>query len=168
MKIISLVMPRFFRSSLVIGSALMFTVSADARRAEWSPDFARQELRSAQTEIDSVALNYEQRRGIIGSADAENRFNEAVVQYLMGNYKYAAESFYVLLETESLDGYDYEREAEWYLADLLQGEQYALLEESAYQIIGNPVTFSLQMLYVFYWKVTVVVLDLKSSRNLSI
>ena len=139
MKTVSLAMSRIFRTSFILGTALIFGVSAEARRADWSPDYARKQLRGTQSEIDTVALNYEQRRGIIGSADAENRFNEAVIQYLMGNYKFAAESFFVLLETESLDGYEYEREAEWYLTDsAFRIEQYALLEQSAYRIIEQP------------------------------
>lgn len=131
-----------YRSSLLLGIALLISPVAGAKQTGWTADLAGQELSDIQNHIETVGSNYTQRVGIIGSADAKERFDDALVQYLTGDYKSAAETFYVLLETEALhglEGFDYEREAEWYIADsAYRIDQYALLEEYAYRIIEQP------------------------------
>ena len=88
------------------------------------------------TTVQGVDANYSQRRGLIGKKQAEERFEKALFRYLMGDYKRSAPEFFILLETESLDGYDFKKEAEWYLVDsAFRIGQYAIVEEASYQII---------------------------------
>lgn len=91
---------------------------------------------SLSTMVQDVDANYSQRRGLIGKKQAEERFEKALFRYLMGDYKRATPEFFILLETESLDGYDFKKEVEWYLVDsAFQIGQYAIVEEASYQII---------------------------------
>ena len=130
------------RTSIACIAALLLSPFAHAKQTTWTAVNTNAELMDLQQQVESVGQNYSRRSGLIGSTDAKSRFDDAVVQYLLGNYKSAAETLYVLLETESLhglEGFDYEREAEWYIADsAYRLGQYALLEEYAYRIIEQP------------------------------
>ena len=130
------------RTSIACIVTLLLSPFAHAKQTAWTASATNAELVELQQEVERVGQNYSRRSGVIGSTDAKARFDDAVVQYLLGNYKSAAETLYVLLETESLhglEGFDYEREAEWYIADSAHRlGQYALLEEYAYRIIEQP------------------------------
>ena len=94
------------------------------------------DMEAFSAEVQKVDENYSQRRGLIGKKQAEERFERALFRYLMADYKRSAPEFFILLETESLDGYDFKKEAEWYLVDsAFQIGQYAIVEEASYQII---------------------------------
>ncbi len=130
--------------SLIAGLLLWTPHEADARPESKNPNKLRsieatQQMGTIEQGIVAIQGNYERRGKVLGQTDAELRFNEAVTDYLLGNYKAAAEQFYVLLETESIYGAGFVQEAEWYLVDsAFRIEQYALVEEFAKQISNNP------------------------------
>jgi len=124
---------------LSVLSFLLLPASAKGKATSWVPSIAKAELSEIEAEIGLIASNYEVRGKVLGQADAEARFNEALTQYLLGDYKKAAETFYVLLETDSVYGSGFVQEAEWYLVDsAFRIGQYALVEEFAKQISNNP------------------------------
>ena len=102
--------------------------------------YLKEELEGFESELDEIYVNYTQRRGLIGKNQAEDRFEKALVRYMLGDYKRAAPEFFILLETGSLSGYSFEREAEWYLADsAFRIGQYSVVEEASYAIIEQGV-----------------------------
>ena len=124
---------------ICVVSALLFSPATFAKSDGWKPADATQELKEIEIDINLIRSNYEVRGKVLGQADAEERFNEALTKYLLGDYKKAAEAFYVLLETESVYGSGFVQEAEWYLVDsAFKIGQYALVEEFAKQISNNP------------------------------
>ena len=124
---------------ICVVSALLFSPMTFAKSNGWKPATATQELNEIEVDINLIRSNYEVRGKVLGQADAEERFNEALTKYLLGDYKKAAEAFYVLLETESVYGSGFVQEAEWYLVDsAFRIGQYALVEEFAKQISNNP------------------------------
>ena len=126
-----------FRLSVL--SFLLLPASAKGKSTTWDPSVAKVELSEIEAGMSVIASNYEVRGKVLGQADAEVRFNEALTQYLLGDYKRAAEAFYVLLETDSVYGSGFVQEAEWYLVDsAFRIGQYALVEEFAKQISNNP------------------------------
>ncbi len=127
------------RVSLVVGSALVVPQHAIAKGPKWDASNSIAEMSSIEQGVETIQANYERRGSVLGQTDAEERFNNALGDYLLGDYKRAAEQFYVLLETESVYGTGFVQEAEWYLIDsAFQEGQYALVEEFARQISNNP------------------------------
>ena len=124
---------------LCVVSALLFSPTTFAKNSDWRPSDATRQLSGIEEDVNLIRSNYVVRGKVLGQADAEERFNEALTRYLLGDYKKAAESFYVLLETESVYGSGFVQEAEWYLVDsAFKIGQYALVEEFAKQISNNP------------------------------
>lgn len=132
--------------SLIAGLLLLSSHEVSARPEQKnlksgrsSESQATQQMATIEQGILAIQGNYERRGKVLGQTDAELMFNEAVTDYLLGNYKDAAEQFYVLLETESIYGAGFVQEAEWYLIDsAFRIEQYALVEEFAKQVSNNP------------------------------
>ena len=126
-------------SRLLVCSLLAVPLSGNAKSTNWDPSQATTSMSDIEKEIGTIQSNYERRGKVLGQADAEDRFNEALTKYLLGDYKEAAEAFFVLLETESVYGAGFIQEAEWYLVDsAFKIGQYALVEEFALQISNNP------------------------------
>ena len=125
--------------SLLLCTILWTPQFTEAKPTQWDPAAATIEMEEIKIGFASIQSNYERRGSVLGQADAEDRFNEALTDYLLGKYKKAAEQFYVLLETESVYGAGFVQEAEWYLVDsAFRIGQYALVEEFAKQISNNP------------------------------
>ena len=125
--------------SLLLCTILWTPQFTEAKPTQWDPAAATIEMEELKIGFASIQSNYERRGSVLGQADAEDRFNEALTDYLLGKYKKAAEQFYVLLETESVYGAGFVQEAEWYLVDsAFRIGQYALVEEFAKQISNNP------------------------------
>ena len=88
-------------------------------------------ISSVRQQVSGVKANYASRRGLIGKTAAEEMFNKAVVSYMLGNYDKSAASFYVLVNEELIEGYAFENEAIWYLADsAYQINQYGVATEA--------------------------------------
>lgn len=110
--------------------------NADAKPQSNSMDELLAQMEEFSTVVDGISDNYEQRRGLIGKTQAEEKFDKALIRYMLGDYKKAAPDFFILLETGSLDGYSLKAEAEWYLVDsAFRIGQYTIVEEACYQII---------------------------------
>ena len=125
--------------SLLLCTMLWSPQFTEAKSTQWDPAAATVEMKAIESGFASIQSNYERRGSVLGQADAEDRFNDALTDYLLGKYKKAAEQFYVLLETESVYGAGFVQEAEWYLVDsAFRIGQYALVEEFAKQISNNP------------------------------
>ena len=125
--------------SLLLCTILWSPQFTEAKSIQWDPNVATTEMETIADGFTSIQSNYERRGSVLGQADAEARFNDALTDYLLGKYKRAAEQFYVLLETESVYGAGFVQEAEWYLVDsAFRIGQYALVEEFAKQISNNP------------------------------
>jgi|GEM_PF-4481138 len=125
--------------SLLLCTILWSPQFTEAKSIQWDPNAATAEMKTIEDGFTSIQSNYERRGSVLGQADAEARFNDALTDYLLGKYKRAAEQFYVLLETESVYGAGFVQEAEWYLVDsAFRIGQYALVEEFAKQISNNP------------------------------
>ena len=77
------------------------------------------EVAGAESRLDSLSRDYSQRRGLIGSEEALQRFEDAVYIFLIGEYDRAASSFYTLVESESLNNAALAQDSQWYLAECL-------------------------------------------------
>ncbi len=127
------------RMSFVVAASLIVPQFALAKGPKWDASGSIADLSVIEQRVGDIQANYERRGSVLGQTDAEERFNNALGDYLLGDYKRAAEQFYVLLETESVYGTGFVQEAEWYLIDsAFQAGQYALVEEFARQISNNP------------------------------
>ncbi len=71
------------------------------------------------TEVAEMRRNFTERRGLIGVTDARDRYEEGVYQFLIGDYKSAATTFYILVTAKALATPDLARDSEWYLAECL-------------------------------------------------
>ena len=103
--------------AFVLGSALFGAVQAHA-----APNFGTRldsiEVRLTDQEdtLGELSENYANRSGLIGVADARQRYEDAVYAFLMGDYDRAASEFFVLVESKALGDSALHDEAEWYLA----------------------------------------------------
>ena len=77
------------------------------------------EVSGVESRLDSLSRDYSQRRGLIGSEEALQRFEDAVYIFLIGEYDRAASSFYTLVESESLNNAALAQDSQWYLAECL-------------------------------------------------
>lgn len=128
-------------TSSLVGVALLALIQpVYAKNSNnWEIDKTVASLQNIGHDIQAIEDNYTNRFGVIGKKQAEERFDRALTEYLLGHYKNAASEFYVLIETDALQGYSFQREAEWYLADsAFKIGQYTVLEDAAYHIIDQP------------------------------
>jgi tetratricopeptide (TPR) repeat protein len=81
------------------------------------------EVSARLDEVAQTAKSYEQVAGPSGGAltdsEATQRFQDAVYLFLLGEQEAAAEAFFVLLASRSLDDVGLRFDAEWYLAESL-------------------------------------------------
>lgn len=89
-----------------------------AERAE-SADALASRVDEIERRLDGLDREYGERRGLIGVEEARSRFEDAVFDYLMGNYEKAALAFYALVEAEALPERVLDQDARWYLAECL-------------------------------------------------
>ncbi|MFZ5475982.1 MAG: tetratricopeptide repeat protein [Myxococcota bacterium] len=88
-------------------------------------------------EVEEVRLNFTERSGLIGVAEARERYEDAVYLFLVQDYEAAATSFYILVQSRALGNVDLARDSEWYLAEcLFEMGNYRTAEE-AYRAIVN-------------------------------
>lgn len=72
-----------------------------------------------EKQVDELGMDFSRRRGLIGSVEARYRFEEAVYQFLIGEYETAALSFYTLVDSQALTVPALHKDSEWYLAECL-------------------------------------------------
>jgi tetratricopeptide (TPR) repeat protein len=77
------------------------------------------ELIEIEGRMDRLSLDFTQRRGLIGAAEARQRYEDAVYSYLIGEYETAAITFFALVESEALITEELDLDSEWYLAECL-------------------------------------------------
>lgn len=103
--------------------------------------------RLRDVEVDAEALvarsndalrNFTDRSGLIGVAEARERYKEAVYLYLLGDYEPAATSFYILVQSNALGTADLARDSEWYLGEcLFERDDYSTAEEAYRAIVAR-------------------------------
>jgi tetratricopeptide (TPR) repeat protein len=100
--------------------ALLLPATADAARPTGEQltaiDF---QLDDVEERMEKLALDFTNRRGLIGAAEARQRYEDAVYSYLIGEYEEAATSFFALVESEALVTKALAQDSEWYLAECL-------------------------------------------------
>lgn len=74
-------------------------------------------------------------RGILSEEQGRVRFEDAVYDYMIGDYRRAAEVFFSLVATAVLEETELHRDAEWYLAESLRELGNVASAEAAYQVI---------------------------------
>ena len=72
---------------LCVVSALLFSPTTFAKTNDWRPNDATEQLSGIEADVNLIRSNYEVRGKVLGQADAEERFNEALTKYLLGDYK---------------------------------------------------------------------------------
>jgi TolA-binding protein len=104
---------------------LLLGALAQAGTAFAAPDSAGK-VAAMQTDVDRISArlrevmkNYENRRGLIGAVEARIRYENAVYDFLVGNYDQAANSFFVLVRSEALTTPALHNDSQWYLAEAL-------------------------------------------------
>jgi len=86
-----------------------------------------------ESRLASLEREYSHRRGLIGAHAADVRFENAVYDFLVGDYSNACTSFYTLVESEALVDAAMARDAEWYLAECLMEDGNRVTAVEAYQ-----------------------------------
>ena len=98
-----------------------------------------EQLSEIEADVNLIRSNYEVRGKVLGQADAEERFNEALTKYLLGDYKGCQKPFMFCWRLNLYMVLDFIQEAEWYLVDsAFKIGQYALVKRFAKQISNNP------------------------------
>ncbi|MEL6343424.1 MAG: tetratricopeptide repeat protein, partial [Myxococcota bacterium] len=77
------------------------------------------ELQEVEEQVERLSLDFTQRRGLIGAAEARQRYEDAVYTYLVGEYEAAASTFFALVESEALVSEALDLDSEWYLSECL-------------------------------------------------
>ena len=100
--------------------ALLLPASAEAARA-YDEQFAAvgSELSGIEDRMQALSLDFTQRRGLIGAAEARERYDDAVYSYLVGEYEDAAITFFALVESQALVNESLDLDSEWYLSECL-------------------------------------------------
>ncbi len=109
-----------------------------AAQMDYEKELSSVRSRVIETEanVSEVHDDIVERRGFIGSSEAEARFENAVYYYLVGEYDRAAKEFFTLVESNSLRDANAASDAEWYLAEsLFEMSNYVLAEEAYYEMI---------------------------------
>jgi len=93
-----------------------------------------------EQQVDDLGLDYGQRRGLIGAYEARSRFEEAVYQYLVGDYEPAALTFFTLVDAQALTARPLHQDAEWYLAEcLFELGNYATAGDAYQRVVDEGV-----------------------------
>jgi len=69
--------------------------------------------------LEDLSEDFLERRGLIGGAEAKQRYEDAVFAFLLEEYERAAHTFFTLVEADALQNADLRADAEWYLAESL-------------------------------------------------
>lgn len=100
--------------------ALLGTPAFAAERA--TPDKLKElesEIVSLQDSVAELRRNFTERSGLIGVTEARQRYEDAVYQFLIGDYEHASTAFYILVQSRALGNADLARDSEWYLGECL-------------------------------------------------
>lgn len=131
------------RLGLVVSLACAFPAYA-ARPAAVSQagGLVLTEARVEETLHDAEDLESASRSGrsIISPKVAVSRFEESVYQYMVKDYETAAEGFFILVTTGALVEANLHLDAEWYLAESLQGMENSTTAEAWYHQIADDAT----------------------------
>jgi TolA-binding protein len=126
-----------------LGLSLQLDASAAGRRSQEST-LTRIEvvLGETKTRTDALDLDYRSRGGLLGGEDAEQRYQEGVYLYMIGEdepsaYEPAAMNFYALVQSGALADIYKHQDAEWYLAESLYGMGNYGIAADFYQSISN-------------------------------
>ncbi|MCB9779140.1 MAG: tetratricopeptide repeat protein [Alphaproteobacteria bacterium] len=104
---------------LTLALALLPGVAGAAGPLQNRLDDMSDRVAGLEQTTDELALDFGKRRGLIGSLEARERFEEAVYLFLIGEYDDAALSFYILVDAQALDSAPLHQDSEWYLAECL-------------------------------------------------
>src|SRR5262245_53177972 len=69
--------------------------------------------------VEELRVNFTDRSGLIGVAEARSRYEDAVYLYLIGDFTSAATAFYILVQSNALGNAELARDADWYFAESL-------------------------------------------------
>lgn len=115
--------------------ALLLSGPAAAARGVSSEAEIDAELTALRSRVDDVRRNFTERSGLIGVSEATERYKEAVYQFLVGDYRHAATSFYILVQSNALGNADLTRDSEYYLSECLFEMGDLHTSEEAYRLI---------------------------------
>ena len=93
-----------------------------------------------QVELSLLGLerDFGERRGLLGAGEAEKRFEEAVLAFLLEDYPRSARNFFTLVESGALGNDLLQGDAEWYLGEsMYYVGNYVLASESYDRIISD-------------------------------
>lgn len=107
--------------------AVLSTVLSVVLPSAWALDRATNERLSdleAETvqlrdQVEGIRQNYTERVGLIGVAEAQERYQKAVYHYLIGEPEPAALSFHILVQSRALGTGSLSRDSDWYLGETL-------------------------------------------------
>jgi tetratricopeptide (TPR) repeat protein len=109
-----------FRAIPVLAALLVGGVAHAADRGlAVRVDTVEMELSETEARAERLSRDYEHRRGLIGSEEAMQRYEDAVYAYLVGDHERAAMGFFVLVEAEALEANMLHHDSQWYLGESL-------------------------------------------------
>ena len=94
-----------------------------------------EEIGNVSAEVDDTRLNFSERSGLIGVAEARRRYEDAVYAFLVGDFESAATSFYILVHSRALGNAALAHDSDWYLAECTFELGNLLVAEGAYRAI---------------------------------
>gem|GEM_PF-1053518 len=121
------------RSLTLVGLCLGATGTAFASGVGLRLESVDRGVAVVESRLASLEREYSHRRGLIGAHAADVRFENAVYDFLVGDYSNACTSFYTLVESEALVDAAMARDAEWYLAECLMEDGNRVTAVEAYQ-----------------------------------
>lgn len=130
-------LPNILMGTLLMAVALQPSLAASAPSISGELSSLEERLQVVEDEMARISLDYSQRRGLIGAAEARQRYEDAVYAFLIGNHEDAAMLFFSLVESDALPAAVLTRDSEWYLAECLfeMGNYSTALE--AYRVIES-------------------------------
>lgn len=111
--------PRRLAPGAVVAAALLVAPSAWAAPSTTDMERVEGDVSDVVDRAFEVAQKVVAARGGLGPESAAERFDDALVHHMLGNWRPAAEGFFVLAAQNALAGTGLEAEAEWYLAESL-------------------------------------------------
>ena len=107
---------RTTRALTLLSLFLGMTGTAAASGVELRLESVDRGVAVVESRLAALEREYSHRRGLIGAHAADVRFENAVYDFLVGDYGKACTSFYTLVESEALVDAAVARDAEWYLS----------------------------------------------------
>ena len=137
--------PKPIIRSVIALMALAMGAPAFSAEMNYSKELSQlsSKIDATEIEVGEVRQDIIERRGFIGAAEANARFENAVYYYLVAEYDRAAKEFFTLVESRSLKNDNLRNDSEWYLAESLFEMGNVVLAEEAFQSIiakgnGHP------------------------------